>query len=114
MPPDCTATVVSTFRCAIIGLFCRVEMLDVVVWLTLLTSWTMSSVTRPPELTRGVTARMTPVSRYSIELTIGASAEIVLCDDCVEIGTWSPTCSVAVSLSRTNSCGADITLTVVT
>ena len=52
---------------------------------------------------------MTPVSRYSIELTIGASPETVDTADPVEIGTWSPTSSEAVWLLRTSSLGAEMT-----
>ena len=38
---------------------------------TALISCSMSMVTRPVELTRGITLRITPVSRNRIELTIG-------------------------------------------
>src|SRR5688572_31583191 len=49
-----------------------------------LTSWLTSSVTSPPELIRGVTARRTPVSRYWKLLT---TPPAVLSPVCCE--TWT-------------------------
>ena len=51
---------------------------EVVVGTTSLTSCRISMVTRPPALTRGVTLRITPVSRNSTELTMGAAGSVTL------------------------------------
>ncbi len=63
---------------------------------TSLTSWLISIVTMPPWLTRGVTFRMTPVARYSMVLMTGEEPPTTLWPCEVAIGTWSPTCKVAV------------------
>ncbi len=63
---------------------------------------------------RGVTVRMTPVSRYSMLLTTGALAEITEVALAVVMGTRSPTCSRALSFSTISNCGAETTRTMVT
>ena len=80
---------------------------------TSLTSCEISRMIVPLSFTRGVTCNMTPVSRSSILLTIGAPGDVTLCDCWVTIGTWSPTCRVAGSLLRVSILGADNTLTLV-
>lgn len=83
MCPSFTATLVATRRCRIVGEL----MVEVVVGTTSLTSWLMSSTTRPFLFTRGVTDRMTPVSFSSIWLRIGAPAARALWPLCFTIGT---------------------------
>ena len=68
-------------------------------------------VTKPPAFTRGVTCKVTPVLRYSISLTVGALASIVLVEVRVGIGISSPTLIVAVWLSSTISDGEERMLT---
>ena len=53
------------------------------------------------------------MSRYSISATIGAVVALTSVDTEVRTatGTWSPTCRRAGWLSRTISCGEEITLT---
>jgi hypothetical protein len=48
---------------------------------TLLISCWICKITRPLAFTRGVTRRITPVSRYSMLLTTGASGSITLTAD---------------------------------
>jgi hypothetical protein len=62
---------------------------------TALISCSMSMVTRPLELTRGMTFRITPVSRKRIELTMGAFGTSIAAVCCVDTGTSSPTLSRA-------------------
>src|SRR4029079_13526639 len=69
-------------------------------------------VTRPVELTRGITLRMTPVSRYWIELTIDPVNS--LWADCVVTGISSPTLRIAGWLSTTHTEGEETTFTWVT
>ncbi len=71
-------------------------------------------VTKPPVLTRGVTRRITPVSKYSISLTTGASSAVTPTADRVATGTWSPTWISAVWLSSTISDGDEMMLRSVT
>ena len=54
---------------------------------------------------------MTPVSRWSTSLTVGASESVLLTEDRVVTGTWSPTSSLPVWLSSTTMDGAESTLT---
>jgi hypothetical protein len=100
-------------------------MLMVGVWLvtsvvtaeasTSLTSCAISIVTRPPALTLGVTSRMTPVGRYSTLLLVAKSAVARgVASVRVVTGTWLPTSNFAVWLSRTNTCGDEMTLRSVT
>ena len=103
--PSFTATLVATRRWRIVG----ESIAEVVVGTTSLTSWLMSSTTRPFLFTRGVTERITPVSFISIWLRIGAPAVSALWPDCVMIGTWSPICNRAVRLSRAMILGAETT-----
>ncbi len=51
------------------------------------------------------------MSRYSVVVTSGALAVAVLWALLMVTGTWSPTCSLAVWLSRVTSLGAEITST---
>ena len=64
----------------------------------------------PLALTRGFTFRITPVSRYSKELTLLPPSVTSVC---VWMGTWSPTLMVAVSFSSTSRDGEDTTRTLV-
>src|SRR6476469_6794969 len=74
----------------------------------------ISMVTNPEGLTRGITCRITPVSRYSMEFMIGEPGDVVSCCSCVVIGTWSPTFMVAGWFSSTTIEGEETTRTVVT
>ena len=77
------AMVLSSLRCWMVG----ESMFEVVVSTASLTSCTTSRITSPPALTRGVTVRMTPVSRWSTSLTVGASESVLLTEDRVVTGT---------------------------
>ena len=107
--PSETVTVVLTRRCWMVG----ESMPELVVRATFDTSCSMSSRTRPLSLTRGVTERITPVSRIWTVFTIGASGFITERAVWVTMGTSSPTCNTAVRLSITVKVGAETTLTLV-
>src|SRR6185437_7266325 len=64
---SCTAIVLSILRWVMVG----ESSVDVLVVETSLTSCEMSIVTMPPWFTRGVTLRMMPVARYSMEFMTG-------------------------------------------
>ena len=62
--PSWTAMELAILRSWMVGLSVVVWVATACGWsLTLLTSWDTSSSTRPLEFTRGVTFRITPVSR---------------------------------------------------
>ena len=75
------------------------------------TVWLMSSVTRSPALTEGVTPSMTPVSLYWMLVVMMLLVVLLLLSTApVLMGCWVPTWMAAVWLSSTMSEGLDMTL----
>ena len=110
--PLCTVTRLVILRWVMVGV--RSPVAACAASATRLTSCAISRHTAPLTLIRGRTCRMTPVLRYSMLLTTGASTSSTLTAWRVVIGTSSPTVSVASRLSWTTTDGEDSTLTSVT
>ena len=73
----------------------------------LLTCWSTSREIKPSEPMRGVTWRMTPVSRYWIERVKVCPLELEGTISALMIGTWSPTLIVAEELFSTRTWGEE-------
>src|SRR3989304_1343124 len=104
--PELIATVLSIWRCWIVGASIPEESVST----ALLTSCLISMVTRPLLFTRGVTSSMTPVVLYWISFTVGAAGSILLTDCRDGMGISSPILILAVWLSSTIREGEDRTL----